>query len=70
MGVGYDAVADEYGKMVEKGIIDPTKVVRSALENAASIGSMILITEALVSDIPEKEKAPPMPGGGGMEGMY
>ena len=56
--------------MVEKGIIDPTKVVRSALENAASIASMILITEALVTDIPEKEKAPPMPAGGGMEGMY
>jgi chaperonin GroEL len=70
VGVGYDAMTDEYGNMVEKGIIDPTKVVRSALENAASIGSMVLITEALVSDIPEKEKAPMMPPGGGMEGMY
>ncbi len=70
-GVGYDAEADEFGNMVEKGIIDPTKVVRSALENAASIAGMVLITESLVSDIPEKEKAP-MPGGmgGGMEGMY
>ena len=47
--------------MVKKGIIDPTKVVRSALENAASIASMVLITDSLVSDIPEKEKAPAMP---------
>ncbi|MGD9115778.1 MAG: chaperonin GroEL [Dehalococcoidia bacterium] len=72
-GVGYDAAADEFGNMVEKGIIDPTKVVRSALENAASIAAMVLITESMVADIPEKEK--PMPGGmppggmGGMEGM-
>jgi chaperonin GroEL len=57
--------------MVERGVIDPTKVVRSALENAASIAAMVLITDSLVTDIPEKEKAPPMPGGGGgMEGMY
>ena len=69
-GVGYDAEANEFGNMVKKGIIDPTKVVRSALENAASIATMVLITESLVTDIPEKEKAPPMPGGGGMEGMY
>ncbi len=70
-GVGYDAEADQFGGMVAKGIIDPTKVVRSALENAASIASMILVTEALVTDIPEKEKMPPMPPGGmgGMEGM-
>jgi chaperonin GroEL len=63
-GVGYDAVADDFGDMVDKGIIDPTKVVRSALENAASIAAMILITESLVTDIPEKEKAPAMPPGG------
>jgi len=69
-GVGYDAEADDFGDMVKKGIIDPTKVVRTALQNAASIASMVLITESLVTDIPEKEKAPPMPGGGGMEGMY
>ncbi len=70
-GVGFDAEAGEFGNMVEKGIIDPTKVVRSALENAASIASMVLITDSLVTDIPEKEKVPPMPpGGGGMEGMY
>jgi len=63
-GVGYDAEADDFGDMVEKGIIDPTKVVRSSLENAASIAAMVLITESLVSDIPEKEKMPEMPGGG------
>jgi chaperonin GroEL len=68
-GVGYDAEGDEFVDMVKKGIIDPTKVVRTALQNAASVAAMVLITEALVSDIPEK--APPaMPPGGGMEGMY
>ena len=67
VGTGYDAEADEFGDMVKKGIIDPTKVVRSALQNAASIASMVLITESLVTDIPEKDKAPPMPGGGGMD---
>jgi len=68
-GVGYDAEADDFGDMVEKGIIDPTKVVRSALENAASIAVMVLITESLVADIPEKDKAMPAGGMGGMEGM-
>lgn len=62
-GVGYDALRDEFGDMVAKGIIDPLKVTRTALENAASIANMILTTESLVADIPEKEKAatPPMP---------
>ena len=69
VGEGYDAAADEFGDMVAKGIIDPTKVVRTALQNAASIAAMVLITESLVTDIPEKEKMPPMPPGGGMEGM-
>ena len=72
-GVGYDAENDEFVNMVEKGIIDPTKVVRTGLENAASIAVMVLVTEALVADIPEKEQAPAMPGGmdgmGGMGGM-
>ncbi len=68
-GFGYDADTDEYVDMVKKGIIDPTKVVRSALQNAASIANMVLITESLVTDIPEKEKAPAMPAGGGMGGM-
>jgi len=69
-GFGYDAEVGEFGNMIEKGIIDPTKVVRSALQNAASIASMVLITESLVADIPEKDKGPAMPAGGGMEGMY
>jgi chaperonin GroEL len=68
-GIGYDAEADDYGDMIQKGIIDPTKVVRSSLQNAASIAGMILITESLVADIPEKEKAAPaMPSGGGYGG--
>ncbi|HZK67400.1 MAG TPA: chaperonin GroEL, partial [Chloroflexota bacterium] len=61
-GVGYDALKNDYAPMVERGIIDPLKVTRAALENAASIASMILTTEALVTDIPEK--APAMPAGG------
>ena len=65
VGTGYDAEVGEFGDMVKKGIIDPMKVVRSALQNAASIAGMVLITESLVTDIPEKEKMPPMPGGGG-----
>ncbi|MEE8469714.1 MAG: chaperonin GroEL, partial [Dehalococcoidia bacterium] len=72
-GIGYDAEADNYGNMVERGIVDPAKVTRAGLENAASIAAMVLTTESLITDIPEKEKAPPMPGGGmggGMEGMY
>ncbi|MFC2031895.1 chaperonin GroEL [Chloroflexota bacterium] len=68
-GAGYDAELDAFGHMIEKGIIDPTKVVRSALENAASIAVMVLITESLIADIPEKEKMPQMPPGGGMGGM-
>ncbi len=60
-GIGYDASKNEYGDMVKKGIIDPLKVVRTALENASSVAVMILTTEALVTDIPEKEKAPAGP---------
>ncbi len=61
--IGYDVLKNEYVDMIAKGIIDPVKVTRSAVENAASIGAMILTTEALITDIPEKEKsaAPPMP---------
>ena len=68
---GYDAAKNEYGDMVKKGIIDPTKVTRSALQNAASIASLLLTTESIVTDIPE-ETPMPMPGGapGGMPGMY
>jgi len=69
-GIGYDAFKDELGvNMVERGIVDPLKVTRSALQNAASIATMILATESLVTDIPEKEKMPAMPPGGGYEGM-
>jgi chaperonin GroEL len=69
-GVGYDAEKDDFGDMVEKGIIDPTKVVRTGLENAASIAVMVLVTESLVADIPEKEAAPAGGGvPGGMNGM-
>jgi chaperonin GroEL len=72
-GVGYDAENDEFGDMAAKGIIDPTKVVRTGLENAASIAVMVLVTESLVADLPEKEKAGGMPAGmdgmGGMGGM-
>ena len=65
---GFDAANDQYGDMIELGIVDPTKVCRSAMENAASVASMVLTTESLVADIPEKE--PPMPAGGDMGGMY
>jgi chaperonin GroEL len=64
-GIGYDALKDELDvNMVERGIVDPLKVTRSALQNGASIANMILTTESLVTDIPEKEKTPPMPPGG------
>ncbi len=63
-GIGYDALKDELDvNMVERGIVDPLNVTRSALQNGASIANMILTTESLVTDIPEKEKTPPMPGG-------
>ncbi|MDP6620578.1 MAG: TCP-1/cpn60 chaperonin family protein, partial [Nitrospinota bacterium] len=66
--VGYNAATDDYEDLVKAGIIDPTKVTRSALQNAASIAGLMLTTEAIITDIPEKEKAPPMPAGppGGM----
>ncbi|HEV2045043.1 MAG TPA: chaperonin GroEL [Chthoniobacterales bacterium] len=68
---GYDVSAGEYKDLVKAGIVDPTKVTRSALQNAASISGLLLTTEAIVTEIPEKEKTPPMPGGGmgGMGGM-
>ena len=70
VGFGFDAAKDEYGDMVEKGIIDPTKVSRSALQNAASVASVMLTTECLVADIPAPEPAAPAAPGGGMGGMY
>ena len=66
---GYDARNDEYVKMFEAGIIDPTKVARVAVQNAASIAGMILTTEAAITEIPEDDKMPPMPPGGDMGGM-
>jgi chaperonin GroEL len=65
---GYDAQTGEYGNLVSKGIIDPTKVVRTALQDAASIAGLLITTEAMVAELPKKEPAPAMPGGG-MGGM-
>ena len=68
---GYNVEKDEYVDMIAEGIIDPKKVTRTALQNAASIASLMITTEAMVSEIPEKEKPAPDPGmGGGMGGMY
>jgi chaperonin GroEL len=66
---GFDAQNEEYVDMVEKGIIDPTKVVRVALQDAASVAALLVTTEAMVAERPKKEAAPAMPGGGGMGGM-
>lgn len=62
--IGYNVLTDEYTDMIKAGVIDPVKVVRGALENAASIAAMILTTDVLITDMPEKEKAPAMPPGG------
>jgi chaperonin GroEL len=67
---GYNAQTDKFEDLVASGVIDPTKVTRTALQNAASIASLLLTTECVVVEKKEKEKAPPMPGGGGMGGMY
>ena len=68
-GIGFDASVGEFVDMVKQCIIDPTKVTRSALQNAASIAGMVLTTECLIADKPEEKKdAPAMPGGGGMPG--
>ena len=64
---GYDVIKNEIVDLVKTGIIDPAKVTRSALENGASVAAMILTTEALITDLPEKDKMPSMPGGGGMD---
>ena len=66
---GYNVATAEYEDLVKAGVVDPTKVARTALQNAASISGLLLTTEALVTEIPEKEKTPPMPPGGGMGGM-
>jgi len=64
---GFNAANDTYGDMIEMGILDPTKVTRTALQNAASVASLILTTEAMVAEAPKDEA--PAPAGGGMGGM-
>jgi chaperonin GroEL len=66
---GFDAQAGEYGNLVQKGVIDPTKVVRSAIQGAASVSGLLITTEAMVAELPKKNQPamPPMPGGGGMD---
>jgi chaperonin GroEL len=66
---GYNAATGEYGDMIEAGILDPTKVTRFALQNAASVSGLLLTTEAMIADMPQDEAAPPMPDMGGMGGM-
>jgi chaperonin GroEL len=66
---GYNVATDEYVDLVKAGVVDPTKVTRSALQNAASISGLLLTTEVVIADAPEKEKGPSLPPGGGMGGM-
>jgi chaperonin GroEL len=67
---GFDAQAGEYGNLVSKGVIDPTKVVRSAIQGAASVAGLLITTEAMVAEVPQKKgQGGGMPGGGGMGGM-
>ena len=66
--IGFDVMSGEYRDMLEAGVLDPAKVTRSAVENAASIAAMVLTTEAMITDKPEPKAAtPPMPPGGGMD---
>ena len=67
-GFGFNAYSEEYEDLLKAGVIDPVKVVRSALENAASVSSLMLTTEAMIAESPKKD-APAMPPGGGMGGM-
>ena len=64
---GYNAATGEYADMIEAGILDPTKVVRSALQNASSVAGLMITTEAMVAELPKDDA--PMPGGGDMGGM-
>ena len=68
-GVGYNAATDEWVDMIEAGIVDPTKVTRSALQNAASVSALLLTTEAVVADLPEEKPAAPAAPNPGMGGM-
>jgi chaperonin GroEL len=68
---GFNALTEEYGNLIKQGVIDPTKVTRTALEHASSVAGLLLTTEATVFEKKEEKKAmPPMPGGGGMGDMY
>ena len=66
---GYNAATNQFGDMVEMGILDPTKVTRTALQNAASIAGLMITTECMVAELPKKEEAAAAPGMGGMGGM-
>jgi chaperonin GroEL len=66
---GFDAQTEEYVDMLQAGIVDPAKVVRAALQDAASVAGLLITTEAMVAEAPKKESGPAMPGGGGMGGM-
>jgi chaperonin GroEL len=66
---GFDAQTEQYVDMLSAGIVDPAKVVRVALQDAASIAGLMITTEAMVAEMPKKKEAPAMPGGGGMGGM-
>jgi len=68
--IGFDAQTEQYVDMLQAGIIDPTKVVRCALQNAASVAGLMLTTEVMITDIPEEKKESAMPGGGHMHDMY
>jgi chaperonin GroEL len=68
--IGFNAATGKFEDLVKAGVIDPAKVTKTALLNASSIAGLMLTTEALVSEVKEKDKAPAMPGGGGMGGMY
>jgi chaperonin GroEL len=66
---GFNAQTEEFVDMLQAGIVDPAKVVRTALQNAASVAGLLVTTEAMIADAPKKDSAPAMPGGGGMGGM-
>jgi chaperonin GroEL len=66
---GFDAANEEYVDLIEKGIVDPAKVVRRALQDAASVAGLLVTTEAMVAEVPKDNSAPAMPGGGGMGGV-
>jgi chaperonin GroEL len=66
---GFNAQTEEYVDMLSAGIVDPAKVVRVALQDAASVAGLLITTEAMVAEAPKKESMPAMPGGGGMGGM-